>query len=93
MKIAQSTLLNVMKIPHFGRNQEVNSCIKLLLSYYHGRYLWLNHHIKVDPALINQITGLSMQGPDPKDLYPGKTMDRTLAQRIKENYRDVKKGT
>jgi hypothetical protein len=33
--LAQSTLLNVMKIPHFGRHQEVNACVKLLLSCYH----------------------------------------------------------
>ena len=25
--LAQSTLLNVMKIPHFGRHQEVNACV------------------------------------------------------------------
>jgi hypothetical protein len=31
MNLAQSTLLNVMNIPHFGRHQEVNSCVKLLL--------------------------------------------------------------
>jgi hypothetical protein len=36
MNFAQSTLLNVMKIPHFGRHQEVNNCVKLLLSCYHG---------------------------------------------------------
>jgi hypothetical protein len=30
--LAQLTLLNVMKIPHFGRHQEVNACVKLLLS-------------------------------------------------------------
>jgi hypothetical protein len=39
MNLAQSTLLNVMKIPHFGRHQEVNACVKILLSCYHGRYL------------------------------------------------------
>jgi hypothetical protein len=93
MNLAQSTLLNVMKIPHFGRHQEVNACIKLLLSCYHGRYLWLNHRITVDPTLINQITGLSMQGPDPQDFYPGKSMDHALAQRIKDTYGDVEKGT
>jgi hypothetical protein len=90
--LAQSTLLNVMKIPHFGRHQEVNACVKLLLSCYHGGYLWLNHHITVDPTLINQITGLSMQGPDPQDFYPGKTADHALAQRIKDTYGDVEKG-
>jgi hypothetical protein len=30
--LAQSTLLNVMKILHFGRHQEVNACVRLLLS-------------------------------------------------------------
>jgi hypothetical protein len=49
--LAQSTLLNVMKIPHFGRHQEVNACVKLLLSCYHGGYLWLNHRITVDPDI------------------------------------------
>jgi hypothetical protein len=90
--LAQSTLLNIMNILHFGRHQEVNACIKLLLSYYHGRYLWVNHHIIVDPMLINQITGLSMQGPDPHDFYSGKVMDRSLAQKIKDTYDDVEKG-
>jgi hypothetical protein len=65
--LTQSTLLNVMKILHFRRHQEVNVCVKLLFSCYHGGYLWLNYCITVDPTLINQITRLSMQGPDPQD--------------------------
>jgi hypothetical protein len=91
--LASSTLLNVMKIPHFGRHQEVNMCVKLLLSCYHGGYLWFNHRIIVDPTMINWITGLSMQGPDPHDFYPRKTADHTLAQRIKDTYKYVEKGT
>lgn len=91
--LAQSTLLNIMKIPHFGRHQEVNACVKLLLSCYHGGYLWLNRRITVDLTLINRITGLSMQGHDPHDFYPKKTMDLALAQRIKDTYGDVEKGT
>jgi hypothetical protein len=90
--LAQSTLLNVMKILHFGRHQEVNACVKLLLSCYHGGYLWLNHCITVDLTLINRITGLSIQGPDPQDFYLRKTADRALAQRIKDTYGDVEKG-
>jgi hypothetical protein len=31
-EIVKSTILNVMKIPHFSRHREVNACIKLLLS-------------------------------------------------------------
>jgi hypothetical protein len=51
MNLAQSTLLNVMKIPHFGRHQEVNACVKLLLSCFHGGYLWLDRCITVDPGV------------------------------------------
>jgi hypothetical protein len=65
MDIARSTILNVMKIPHFDRHQEVNAYVKLLLSCLHGGYLWLDRHINVDPMLIHQIIGLSMQGLDP----------------------------
>jgi hypothetical protein len=78
MNLAESTLLNVMKIPHFGRHQKVNFCVKLLAIYHEG-YLWLKHHIYIDPVLINRITGLSMQGPDPQDYYPGKTVDHALS--------------
>jgi hypothetical protein len=65
INLTQSTLLNVMKIPHFRRHQEVNACFELMLSCYHGDYLWLKRRITVDPMLINQITRLSMQGHDP----------------------------
>lgn len=81
-----------MNIPHFIRHQEVNACVKLLLSYYHGRYLWLNCRITVDMTLINRITMLSMQGPNLEDFYPGKSMDHTIVQRIKDTYGDVENG-
>jgi hypothetical protein len=60
MNLVQSTILNVMKIPHFGRHQEVNACVNLLLSCYHNNYLCLDRHIIVDPTLIHRITELSM---------------------------------
>jgi hypothetical protein len=46
----------------------------------------------VDLALIHLITGLSVQGPDPHQFYPGKTSDRSAAQCINEDYGDVEKG-
>jgi hypothetical protein len=75
MDIARSTILNVMKISHFERDQEVNTCVKLLLSCFHGGYLWLDRCINIDPMLIHWITGLSMQGLDPQEFYPGKVVD------------------
>ena len=92
MDMARSTILNVMKIPHFGRHQEVNACVKILLSRFHGGYLWLDIRIIVDPTLIHRITGLSMRGPDPQDFYPGKVVDRALVQKIRDTHDDVEKG-
>jgi hypothetical protein len=43
--------------------------------------------------LINRIIGLSMQGPDSHDYYPGKTVDHALSQKIKEACGNVEKGT
>jgi hypothetical protein len=82
-----------MKIPHFGRHREVNACVKILLSCYHGGYLWLDRCITVDLTLIHRITELSMQGPYLQDFYSEKAIDRTLEQKIKDTYGDVEKGT
>jgi len=82
-----------MKILHFGKHQEMNACIKFLLSFYNGGYLWLNCCVTVDPTMINRITGLNMKGPDPHEFYPGKTTDKVLVAKIKEPYGDVEKGT
>jgi hypothetical protein len=92
MDITRSTILNVMKIPHFGRHREVNAYVKLLLSCFHGGYLWLDKCITVDSTLIHQITRLSIQGPDPQNFYPGKAADRVVAQKIKDTYGDMEKG-
>lgn len=64
-EIARSSMLNVMKIPHFSRHQDVNACVKILLYYFHEGYIWSDMCVTVDPVLIHMITILSMQGPDP----------------------------
>jgi hypothetical protein len=46
----------------------------------------------MDPTLIHLIIGMSMQGPNPHQFYPGKTLDHSLPQRIKEDYDYVEKG-
>jgi hypothetical protein len=82
------------------RDSKRESNEPLRLRETEGTILWadvvdvchLNRRIIVDPTLINRITRLSMQRPDPQDFYPGKAMDRTLAQRLKDTYSDVKKG-
>jgi hypothetical protein len=72
MDIVRSTILNVMKIPHFGRHQKVNACIKIMLSCFNGGYLWLDRCITIDPKLIHQIIELSMQGPTHNNFSQGR---------------------
>jgi hypothetical protein len=79
-EIVRSIILNMIKIPHFDRHQEMNMCIKLLMSFYHRGYLWLDKCVTMDPALIHMITRLSMQGSDPRKFYPGKVADCALVQ-------------
>jgi hypothetical protein len=93
MDLVQSTVLNVMKIPHFGRHQRLmhalsSCCHASMEAIYVARQ---THHYRsgADP----QDHQLSMQGPDPQDFYPGKATDCALAQRIKDTYGDVEKGT
>jgi hypothetical protein len=78
-ELAQSMILNVMKIPHFGQHQAVYAFFKLLPSCYHGGYMWLDRRVTVDLALIHLITGLSMQRPNPQQFYPGKAANHSLA--------------
>jgi hypothetical protein len=91
-ELVQSMILNVLKITHFGRHQEVNACVKIFLLCYHGGYLWLDKRVTVYPTMIHIIIRLSMQGPGPQQFYLGKTSDRSLAQHIKGDYGDVEKG-
>jgi hypothetical protein len=79
MDLMQSTILNCNENTPFWKAQDFNTCVKLLLSSFHGGYLWLDIRITIDPSLIHRINGLSMQGPDPQDFYPGKVADRALA--------------
>jgi hypothetical protein len=59
-EVARLMILSVMNIPHFDRHQEVNVCVKILLSCYHGSYLWLDMCITIYLTLIHLITRLSM---------------------------------
>ena len=34
-----------LEIPHFGRTQQVNACIKKLLRYVHGENIWLDEKV------------------------------------------------
>jgi hypothetical protein len=53
-------ILKLLDIPHFGRRNEVNACVKFLLTYVHGGYLYLDRPISIDTDLIARIIGLPL---------------------------------
>jgi hypothetical protein len=83
MNLMQSTFLNVMKISHFGRHQEVNACVKLFLESYHGGYLWLDGCITIDLTLINRITGLTCRALIPMSTTLERLQTTLLRRRSK----------
>ena len=84
--LEQSGLLNVLRLPHFGRSTEVNAVVPVLLSCVHGGYLWLGHKIDLNVNLIHRITSLSKTGKYPEIQVSGKTKDSKLPTALVKKY-------
>jgi len=48
----------LLNISHFGRSVEINAFVKMLLSFIHGLFLWLDKLVSIEIELISQITKL-----------------------------------
>ena len=57
-RLEQSSLLDLLLMPHFGRSRPIGMYVKQLLVCFHGGYLWLNKPYEVIVDLISEITGL-----------------------------------
>ena len=79
-------LLNLLRLPHFGRGAEVNAVVRILLSCVHGGYLWLGNKVDLNIDLIHRITGLSKMGKHPDIQTTGKTKDSKLPQALVNKY-------
>ena len=82
----KSGLLGLINMPHFGRLNEANACVKQILACFHGGMLWLDTPIVIMVDLISEITGFPKDGPDPSQYFKGRDNDKRLAARLKEKY-------
>lgn len=89
-KLAPSKLLNLLKIPHFGRSPELNAVVKIRLSCVHEGYLWLDKKIDLNVDVIHRITSLSKAGNDPGAHFLGKNLDWKLATKMKMEHKVTK---
>ena len=56
--LANSGLLGLINMPHFGQLNEAHASVKQILVYFHGGMLWLNTFIPITVDLIATITDL-----------------------------------
>ena len=87
MILERSGLLNLLRLPHFGRGAEVNAVVRVLLSCVHGGYLWLGNRINLNVDLIHRITGLSKTGKDPQTHISSKSKDSKLPATLVTKYK------
>jgi hypothetical protein len=55
-------IMNLLDIPHFGRNKHINGCVKKLLERVYGGILWIDILVPINDNLIVAITGLPWMG-------------------------------
>ena len=64
----QYGILSLLYMPHFGCSIPIKTCVKRLLVFFHGGFLWLGNTISMDVELIVVIIGLPFIGMDPTPL-------------------------
>ena len=77
-----SGLLTLLQIPHFGRSNEINVVVKVMLSCVHGGHLWLDRKVDITIDLIHRIIGLSKTPTDPAAHFIGKDQNKKLVVRL-----------
>jgi hypothetical protein len=91
-RLAITRILGLLDLPHFGRGQYANNCIKQLMVITHGRDLWLGQLVSIDVELIAHITGLPSWGMEPAQFLEDKTKEKALVEEMKKKY-DIERGS
>ena len=77
----------MLNVPHFSCSTPVTVVVKQLLALVHDGHLWIgDERIPINGELVNRITGLPKEGPDPGIEFVGKHEDMKLAQHMKERF-------
>jgi hypothetical protein len=85
-ELANTGVLNLLDIPHFGRGRDVNNNIKQLMTITHGGYLWVEEPISTDVELVAFITGFPSRGESLVQLLNEKTKEKELVEEMKNTY-------
>jgi hypothetical protein len=84
--LANTRILNLLVIPHFGRGKEVKECVKQLMEILHGGFLWLEDLFSLDVELIAIIIGPPFMGKHLAQYLDDKKKEKALAEEMKKTY-------
>jgi hypothetical protein len=84
--LANTRIIKLLDIPHFGRGCDVNNCVKQLMEVTHRGYLWVEEHVSMDVELIVFITRMPSWGENPAQFLDEKTKEKALAKEMKKMY-------
>jgi hypothetical protein len=79
-------IMNMLEIPHFGRVNDVNACVKQLLALVHGGVLWMDRLVSIDVYLIAEITSFPTDGENPEQYLDDKTKEKVVVEDMKKTY-------
>jgi hypothetical protein len=84
--LANTEILNLLDIMHFGRGWDTNNCINQLMADTHKCYLWLEDPVSIGMELISFIIGLPSWGENPMQYLDDKKKEKALEEEMKNTY-------
>lgn len=85
-------LLNMLWVPHFSCGIITTIFLHQLLMLVHDGYIWLGGSILITNMMIHHITFFLYEGVDPTDAFMGKLEEEKLEDRMKSDFKLVKKS-
>jgi hypothetical protein len=85
-RLANTKILGLLEILHFGSGRDVNNCIKKLMAVTHEGYLWVEDLVSIDIEIITYITGLPSQGETLTQFLDEKMKEKELVDEMKNTY-------
>jgi hypothetical protein len=79
-------ILGLLDLPHFGRGQYTNSCVKQLMTIIHGGDIWLDKLILIDVEIIVHITGFPSWGMNLVQFLDEKTKEKVLVEEMNKKF-------
>jgi hypothetical protein len=85
-RLANTGILNLLDIPHFGKGHVVKNHVKKLMAVTHGGYLLMEDPISIDVEIIAFIIGVPSRGENPMKYLDDKTKEKVLVEEMKKTY-------